>query len=181
MTTLGLELTKEILKDLRDCKDLSLFHNYRQEDAAQTFIRVNFEDIVRGNKIESSKEYLVADSYVHGERARNETVKCFAHIDKYDYEQQYNELSSVLAFLKVGDRIRIEWYRDAWTNQYMQHSANKVNSDDCSPFEALHGDAVYIVIYRGENTRYRFHLDHSICADNSARMIRDVEYKLSAF
>ena len=62
------------------------------------------------------------------------------------------------------------------TNQYMETAVRGAPADrhglDVSPFEGLHGDALYLEARferRGKTVRKRFLLDTSVCPQNSAR------------
>jgi hypothetical protein len=75
----------------------------------------------------------------------------------YDYSE---EMQSIIAFLKENDEITIVWVRDN-NNQYVDGVR-------------LHVDVLKIRINRGDKT-FLFIINHSVCEDNNARMIK-VEY-----
>lgn len=64
------------------------------------------------------------------------------------------------SLLRVGDRVTLRWERGAFTTQGMT---------DATP--RLYGDALRLQVQRGDK-RLTFHIDTSVCENNSARMIR---------
>lgn len=64
---------------------------------------------------------------------------------------------TVVGLLRTGDALTLEWAADCG-NQYVSGAG-------------LHHDELRLIVERGKN-RLTFHLDISVCADNSARMIK---------
>jgi hypothetical protein len=71
----------------------------------------------------------------------------------YNYSEV---MESIIAFLKENDEITLVWVRDN-NNQYVGVS--------------LHVDVLKIRINRGDKT-FLFIIDHSVCEDNTTRMIQ---------
>ncbi len=72
---------------------------------------------------------------------------------------ELDHASSVLATLRTGDAIAFLFYPDAHTNGYLEDAG-------------LHGDILYLNVFRKGKQCARFELAHSNCRDNSARMCR---------
>lgn len=69
---------------------------------------------------------------------------------------------TIASLLKSGDRLELEWTRDANTNGYGEKAQ-------------LHGDRLQLVVHRGTGDKKKtllFLVANSICQDNTARMIR---------
>jgi hypothetical protein len=65
---------------------------------------------------------------------------------------------SVAAFLKPGDQLALDWFRDAETRGYLDHHSD------------LHGDRMALVIER-KGQRFEFILAVEIGPDTTSRMI----------
>jgi hypothetical protein len=64
--------------------------------------------------------------------------------------------------LRAGDEVRFEFRADWHSN------GNVANA-------RLHADILSLLVYRDGNLVADYELDHSICPDNLARMVRNVE------
>ena len=77
---------------------------------------------------------------------------------------KYNDAwQTIVKLLRVGDEITLVWV-SANNNQYVTEAG-------------LFNDELRMRVQRGK-TRLTFNVDHSICADNTARMIRTSAYSL---
>lgn len=68
---------------------------------------------------------------------------------------------TIAGLLKKGDRLEMEWTRDAHTNGYSEKAR-------------LHADRLRLIIHRGTGTRKKamlFIITIQICEDNTARLI----------
>lgn len=83
------------------------------------------------------------------------------------YANNIHEPWRTIAFLlKKGDRLEMEWTRDAHTNGYQEKAG-------------LHGDRLRLIVHRGTGDRKKtllFLIHTSICEDNTARLIRRGAY-----
>lgn len=73
---------------------------------------------------------------------------------------------TIASLLKTGDRLELEWTRDAYTNGYQEKAR-------------LHGDRLQLVVHRGTGDRKKtllFLIAISICEDNTVRLIRRGAY-----
>jgi hypothetical protein len=90
----------------------------------------------------------------------------FASLGNYDD----SEWRTTAQMLRKGDELILRWQRDAGTTNALRDDSN-----------GFHLDRVSLIVIRGKET-WRFHLQATICQDNTARMIRDVrkqEYSLA--
>ena len=71
------------------------------------------------------------------------------------------EWQTVVAIAKVGDRLEMQWTKDAYNSGYARDA-------DGVP---LHFDRMALIVVRGER-RFLFNLQVSLCPSNTARMIR---------
>jgi hypothetical protein len=80
------------------------------------------------------------------------------------YPEQGCPASSIIAMLKTGDDVSLEFIADAFTTEAMDKRSN-----------GFHCDKLKLHVWRGDAQRrkhFTFILDMSICEDNSARMVR---------
>lgn len=92
---------------------------------------------------------------------KNGDIACFAMASIY--YNQTTPLSSALKTLHVGDEIRFRFAPDYETNQYM--------------FEAgLHGDVLFLDVYRNGKYAAQWEICDSECPENTARMCKGVPY-----
>ena len=61
---------------------------------------------------------------------------------------------------RAGDVLSLHWQRGAWNTERMENATPK-----------FYGDKLALLVTRGEKV-LTFHVDTSICEDNTARMIR---------
>ena len=78
------------------------------------------------------------------------------------FAQSHEEWLTIVSLLRVGDKLTLHWQRGAWTTESMKNA---------SP--AFYGDSVSLIVERAKAT-LQFHIDMSVCENNSARMIRRV-------
>ena len=78
------------------------------------------------------------------------------------YAQSHDEWRTIVALLRVGDKLTLHWQRGAWTTESMANA---------SP--AFYGDSLSLIVERAKAT-FHFHIDMSVCENNTARMIRKV-------
>lgn len=157
-------LTKELLKELKECRSLVV----RRDREGNTEMQLFFEDEVRGKKIDTDKSYLV-DSYLVTNEVRDYDKEeyptileadpknsiCCAHVSFY--HSQKSKASTLLKLLKVGDNINFGFYAN-YGNQYTAKAG-------------LHHDIMEVRILRDDRYFGEFTLSESICPQNSARMI----------
>lgn len=117
-----------------------------------------FPDIWSGNdwrarRIEVSQQYCGITNY-----SSEHTEMGNKPISAYAAGHSYNPVwDTVKSLLKVGDIIGIRFIAD--NNSEIIKRAN------------LHADEVHLIVVRGKK-RLTFHIDNSLCEDNSARMVR---------
>lgn len=76
----------------------------------------------------------------------------------------HEPLRTIFSLLKAGDRLELEWTRDAHTNGYMKDAG-------------LHGDRLQLVVHR-KDKRLLFLIHAQCCKDNTARLIRRGVYNM---
>jgi hypothetical protein len=64
------------------------------------------------------------------------------------------------SLLRVGDKLTLRWSRGGFTTESMENATPH-----------FYGDALFLDVQRGDK-RLSFHVDTSVCENNSARMIR---------
>ena len=101
----------------------------------------------------------------NAENIDTDSVSCFADV----YGDSWK---TVVSLLRVGDSFAVEWLADCWRNGYLK---------DAKTAEPLHADGARFIIMRPKKDgRYKhltFDVATSICADNTARMIRGIRYR----
>lgn len=70
------------------------------------------------------------------------------------------EWRTVVSLLRVGDKLTLLWQRGAWTNESMKNATPQ-----------FFGDSLSLIVERAKAT-LQFHIDTSVCENNSARMVR---------
>lgn len=98
-------------------------------------------------------------TWVQPEKSLEEVGYCSHLIQCAKHDEDWNTIARLL---RTGDRLAMHWYRDASTNGYMRD-------------RGLHGDRLYLRVYRGANT-LTFCIHSQCCEDNTARMIRRGPY-----
>lgn len=93
-------------------------------------------------------------------REETATARCFSYVTIF--HNQHTHTSSVLNTLRVGDQISFRFWPDAHSNTNMARAR-------------LHGDVLYLDVYRNGHRHAEFEIDHTNCPDNSARMCRGVK------
>ena len=71
-----------------------------------------------------------------------------------------DEWETIASLLRAGDVLSLHWQRGAWNTERMENATPK-----------FYGDKLALLVTRGEKV-LTFHVDTSICEDNTARMIR---------
>jgi hypothetical protein len=87
----------------------------------------------------------------------SEDWKAFEWIGSAQYHEEWR---TIVSLLRVGDKLTLHWQRGAWTNEAMQNATPK-----------FYGDSLSLIVDRGDKVLH-FHIDTSVCEDNTARMIR---------
>jgi hypothetical protein len=84
------------------------------------------------------------------------------------YQSQACQASSVIATLRAGDAIALQFYPGAKTTEALRG-------------HGFHGDQFNLLVYRKDKHVATFELSSSICQDNSARMCRKItkQYQLA--
>ena len=70
------------------------------------------------------------------------------------------EWLTIASLLRAGDKLTLLWQRGAWTNESMRNATPQ-----------FFGDSLSLIVAR-EKVTLQFHIDTSVCENNSARMIR---------
>jgi len=99
------------------------------------------------------EDYAEGDSHIAYDAHRDGAFSAFESVCNYD-----NCWNTIASLLRENDVVTLEWKRDARRCGYLESAT-------------LHGDALDIRIDRGK-ARLTFHLETSICEDNTARMVR---------
>lgn len=93
-----------------------------------------------------------------------------AHAFAWVPSAQYNDIwKTIASLLKVGDELELAFNGDAYSNGHTKTAG-------------LHADACRLHVertVRGSRQRLVFEVDHSICADNTARMVKPATYSYS--
>lgn len=160
-------LTADDVKAMRTADSVS-FHFTRSEGSTiRATKRVKkpgpFDDRERHHEVQTGTSFN--GFHESGLRVATDNAICFEMIMSAEYCEVWQ---TVVAFLKPGDVLRLNWYADAMTSGYVKESVTTVEgSRGCN----LHADALYLRVQRGEK-RFAFLLDVSVCPSNTARMIR---------
>ncbi len=148
-----MNILKDDLKALRTANTV-VFH-YTQKDGH--FIRA-LRDKERGDIFSSGRFDCDERKIMVEGRGVCDTAECVASVS-YSNDAQM-PFYTIAKHLRADDLIRLVWYQDAFTTGQMK--------DDTD----LHADVLYLEIYRKDKFVGKYIVDVSICADNTARMIR---------
>ena len=105
----------------------------------------------------------------------------FASLSSCQFHEEWATI--VRHVLRVGDKLSLEVGADSWSNGYVRAACGdgrekvqlySYTRDEWSAslvYEGLHVDTLKLRVERG-NKRLTFLIDHGICPENSARMVR---------
>lgn len=155
-------LTKHQLKALRSAKRVS-FYQTRPGEAGITVVQV-----VRGKEVETDipvrSEVRSCREERQGTTPPLRDVAVCHYLLWSDSGGEALNWRSIGAFLKAGDVLMLHWGANYFNNGYL----DKVE---------LHGDRLSLRIQRGDK-RYGFIVATSVCANNTARMVRRGPYNM---
>jgi hypothetical protein len=153
------------LAALRKADDLCFVHNY----GGQSYIRaIKRKGCYNPDPFAQDVEFIVACGTRWHDYAKGLGIQtmpsCF---EAFEMVGNYPDSCwrTIAGCLRKGDELVLEWSKDC---------QSPVVND-----AALHVDYVQLVVVRGDQ-RLKFHIDHSISPDNSARMIKNVRYPVPA-
>lgn len=159
-------LTKEDVYAIRHADDICVHLTAKHPKGLVRLIKrkpyYNAKPFETDQEHELHATVAMDNAWKHGPMVESGAVQCFAMAGIY-HEQQ-THVSSVLKTLRVGDELRFRFYPDAHTTQYGEELG-------------LHGDSLYLDVYRDGKRKACFELETSMCPDNSARMCRGVPGK----
>jgi hypothetical protein len=160
-------LTAMDIKALRQAQTVS-FHAGTPGDNGHAVIRATKRVAQPGPFGDGERHYEIqvatrVASFINND---SEPRVCFAMIHSSQYEDVWR---TTVSMLRPGDELELNWKEDACCNGYMKESSG--SASDSGPFEVLHGDVLELRVKRGKR-ELTFYVDHSICPDNTARMIR---------
>jgi hypothetical protein len=112
-------------------------------------------------------EFRVTD-YTRGEKIPYGSDAFNAFEMVYSYNDEWKTTASLL---RAGDKLCLHWQRGGWNTEAMENATPKFYGDKLCLL-VTRGDSAELGKY-GKNAKVlTFHVDTSICEDNSARMIR---------
>ncbi len=173
MTTEPYTLTKIDIAALRQANRLIVHFN--QDIPERTGVRLIKENrpTERDPFAQDIEHHLPAPVTVHNRQSWSNDlpergVRAFGHIYLYPPMRNSGDMlycnDTIISLLRAGDRIRFRFDADGGNCGFIV-GAN------------LHADALYLIVERGDADkpkRLAFVLDHSVCLDNSARMVRGI-------
>ena len=121
-------------------------------------------------------QYGGFDRY-HGE----DNAKAFTAFDMIHSAQFSDEWQTAAAVFKAGDELTAQWFASAG-NGYCKYAVCGDDKEGSGPWHGLHHDWLCLVAQRKAGKSWRkltFRVCDSVCPDNSARMIKAVEYRLN--
>lgn len=177
-TTVSVELSADDVAALRASDDVS-FHTHDGKAFVRVYLRVYGE----GAPVFTVKQQrLYPEAGPFGDRGRQRTIPCEHRAygygrragEGYPARQGWNSehipgyaayaswvkrevWGTVSGLLRPGDRLTLSWVAD--NNNHHLDRAD------------LHQDELHVVVHRGER-KMTFLLNTSVCAGNSARMVR---------
>lgn len=161
-------LTKDDIHAIRHADSVCVHLNTRNPKG---LIRLIKRKPYNAKPFETDQEHVLPataamdNAWKHQELVESGAIQCFAMA--WIFHSQQCHVSSVLKTLRVGDELRFRFYPDAHTTQYGEELG-------------LHGDVLYLDVYRDGKPHARWELESSMCPDNSARMCRGVPAKRQA-
>jgi len=146
------KLTKQDINALRKADDVCFYYNQKEGNYLIAIKEATRKEKENNPFIRDCQFKINLDTEIN---PKPKPMKAFA--------SAYSEtFKGIAEFLKPNDQIKLEWYKDALTNQYLIE-------------QNLHGDALYLRVERerGKSIKFfKFLIDTSICPDNTARMIK---------
>lgn len=152
------ELTKMDIAALKHASYI-LICRHREPDEESLFQAVKTFEKSAKNPFEH-REYHTIAAPVRGHynyKTPEAQYRCVTSVTLY--RSQHCAASSILATLRAGDEIALEFSPDGHSNDYVRTAG-------------LHADVLYLHVYRKGVSHATFELESSICPDNSARMCR---------
>lgn len=151
-------ISKMDLKALREADRVCFFHQEGKGliRAVKTVKdKGPYDDRERTYEISTESRVRVYKSDL-GSREMQDAARCFAMV----YSWQPSEWATIASLLKEGDVLILEWVGTD-NNGYLDRQGEK-----------LHHDRLRLLVKREGKRDMLFHVDDSICADNTARMVR---------
>ena len=118
--------------------------------------RATDQDKVRDPFIQDKTIYFETRGWIHGD---NGFKKAVAVRFLYPRSDIFGLGVSLARVLRPEDELEIEWYPGAHTT---------ANLEDAG----LHGDVVFLLVFRKDKPLLRIEVESSICEDNGVRMFR---------
>jgi len=173
-------LSKQDVNALRKCDDW-YFHHIDGEGIITLVKHATWEDKQRDPFVEDKKYEIKVHSRIHayGKGQPNyEQAHCY--YGPYSLAQ----LQTIARVLKEGDDLELRWSANCGSN-LLKHAVgdNMVENDYQYCFQRLYLDMLELHAFRprkrGEAVQYCFLIGEQVSSDNTARMIRHVEYRIN--
>lgn len=147
-----MQITKDNIKLFQDCKSVSFSQvglNSPADGTSSGKIKLNFEDKIRGQIVDSSVILDNVSSWSNDHDKQNVRISQMV-FDNFASNYLYDDSTARTAFnsLKIGDDIRLNWEANYNTGL----------------------DLLTLRVYRGKKT-FTFHLDHRMTG-NGSKMIK---------
>lgn len=156
-------LTKTDIAALKQC-DYFCVHKRPTETNVYAVKKIKADE---RNPFAQDATYTVAIPVSIDTSWRYDTSHSFCFAMVYQYQSQRCDVSSIIATLKAGDEVKFRFYPDCHTNKYCEDAG-------------LHGDALYLDVYRAGKHHATWQIDRTITPDNTARMCRGLVKKQPA-
>lgn len=176
MTTQLTVLSRDHIKFIRSADTISFHWNTEAfpygSNIESDYSGFKYSGIMRvTNKFKAELSLDVAMRFrMYGPNSHQTPNKCFAWIGSAQFTESWKTIASLL---KPGDVLVCEWVADS--NGYTRVASFTGNAE-IEAFQSLHTDYMRFIIVRNatekRKTELTFELCHSICPDNSARMIQ---------
>lgn len=154
--TSTIELSREQLTALRKAKSVGFYTT-----PTRSYIKTSRPGRKNGSEIDLD---VPTESSVRGLRDANSPKHlrtigfCNFRLD-VDAGEIGMFWSTIAAFLKPGDRLKLSWGRDYETNGHMEDAD-------------LHGDRLTLLVYRTKPIPFAFIIGSEVSKDNTSRMIK---------
>jgi hypothetical protein len=154
---------------LRKADRVSFFHRAQPDATGETsYICATKENKPSGNDPFARESVVIIPcecrlvDYSRGDDAipfDSNDWRGFAMIHAAQFHDAWKTITSLLT---ARDKLTLKWSRGAWTTESMKEATPK-----------FYGDVLELCVARGGKTKsLTFHVETSICEDNSARMVR---------
>lgn len=150
------------LAALRKADRVAFFHRDKPDATNQTSYVEAIKEALKDDPFHREAYVIIPCEFRLTDYTRGEKIPYGSDaFNAFEMVYSYNDAwKTTVSLLRVGDKLTLHWARGAWNTERMENAT-----------PAFYGDTLHLIVTRGEKV-LTFHVDTSICEDNSARMVR---------